>query len=176
MSEKYTFELHSPKIDHKRIILMRDDVELRNHVVLKLLAYVLYYNDELKVDESAGMHYQPDLFIPGDHHDNPPKVWIDCGKIAMKKLESLAEKLKQTRIIFLKETERELGIFKKLIDKKIERSEKAPPLEFLAFDAGFVDSLAAALERTNHFTLYDVMENVIGIALNDQTFESTLYR
>jgi len=176
MIEKFTFELHAPKINHKKIVLMKDDVELRNHVVLKLLAYVLFYDAELKVDESAGLHYQPDLFIPGDHHDNPPKVWIDCGKIALRKLESLAEKMKQTRIIFLKETERELGVFKKLIEKKIERAEKAPPLEFLAFDAGFVDSLANALGRTNHFTLYDVMENVIGIALNDQTFESTLYR
>ncbi|MBI4970398.1 MAG: YaeQ family protein [Candidatus Omnitrophica bacterium] len=171
MVEKFTFELHAPKINHKKIVLVKDEVELRNHVVLKLLAYVLFYDPELKVDVSADMHYQPDLIIPGDH--GVPKLWIDCGKVTLKKVESLAAKLRHTRVIFVKETERELGIFKKLLEKKVEYFER---LEYLAFDAGFVESVANALERTNHFTLYDVMENVIGIALNDQTFESTLFR
>ena len=170
MIEKFTFEIHAPKIAHKKIILVKDDVELRNHVVLKLLAYVLYYDPELKVDVSAEMHYKPDLFIPGDH--GVPKLWIDCGKVALRKVESLTEKLRNTRVIFLKESERELDIFKKLVTKKID---KAGRLEFLAFEPGFVTSIANATQRTNDFTLYEVMENVVGIALNNQTFESTLY-
>ena len=38
------------------------------------------------------------------------------------------------------------------------------------------EALANALARTNHVTLYDVMPEVIGIALNDEVFESALYR
>ena len=170
MIEKFTFELHAPKIAHEKIILVKNDLELRAHVVLKLLAYVLYHDPELKVDVSAEMHYKPDLLIPGEH--GVPKLWIDCGKVALRKVESLAAKLRHTRIIFLKESKRELDIFKKLVAKKIDEGGQ---LEFLAFESGFVASVANAVERTNHFTLYEVTENVIGIALNDQIFESTLY-
>ena len=176
MIEKFTFELYAPKISGKKIILVKDGVELREHVVMKLLAYLLYYDPELKLEGDAGLHYEPDLFIASEHASSPPKVWIDCGKVALRKVESLAAKMRHTRVIFVKETKRELDVFKKLIDKKVERAGGAEPLEFLAFEPGFVASLAKTIEKTNHFTLYDVMDNVIGVALNDQVFESTLYR
>jgi len=168
--EKFTFELHAPKIDHEKIILVKDDFELRNHVVLKLLAHLLYYDPELKMEVTAQMHYKPDLLIPGEH--GVPKLWIDCGRVALRKVENLTAKLRNTRVIFLKESKRELEVFKKLVAKKIDDAGR---LEFLAFESGFVASLADAIERTNHLTLYEVVENVIGIALNDQIFESTLY-
>ncbi len=171
MIEKFTLELHSPKIRHEKIVLVKDMIELRTHVALKLLAYLLYYDPRLKIEVSAEMHFKPDLLIQGDHQ--VPELWIDCGKIALRKVESLAGKLKRTRLVFVKEARHELEMFKKLVVKKIDAPER---LEFLAFEPGFVSSLANALERTNHLTLYEVMENVIGIALNDQVFESTLYR
>lgn len=171
MIEKFTFELHTPKISKKKIVLVKDIMERRHHVVLKLLAYCLYYTPELKVEVSAEMHYKPDLMVPGDH--GVPQVWIDCGQVTLRKVESLAQKLRTTKIVFLKETRRELETFKKLVDKKIEHGER---LEFLAFEPGFTDALAAALQRTNHFTLYEIMENIIGVAMNDDVFESCLYR
>lgn len=169
MIEKFTFELHAPKIKHEKIILVKDLSELRNHVVLKLLAYMLFYEPGLKIEVSAEMHYKPDLLVPGEH---TPKLWIDCGKVTLKKVESLAGKLRNTRIVFLKETRRELETFKKLVEKKVEKPEQ---LEFLAFEPGFITSLANALERTNIVTLYEVMPEVIGVALHDQVFESNLY-
>lgn len=170
MIEKFTFELHTPKIAHEKIILVKDMMELRNHVVLKLLAYCLYYTPELKVEVSAEMHYKPDLMVQGDH--GVPQVWIDCGQVTLRKVESLAQKLRTTKVIFLKETKRELESFKKLVEKKVVHTDH---LEFLAFEPGFVPSIANALQRTNHLTMYEVMENVIGVAMNDEVFESTLY-
>ena len=171
MIEKFTFELHAPKVpEGQKIILVKDLCELRNHVVMKLIAYLLYYHAELKVEVSADMHYKPDLMIPGDH--GVPKLWIDCGQIALKKVEALAMKLKNTRVIIVKETKRELDVFKKMVDKKVDYSER---LEFLTFDPGFILSVSNALQRTNHITLYPVMENVIGVALNDEIFETTLH-
>ncbi len=169
MIEKFTFELHSPKIPREKMIFVKNDSELRTHVVLKILAYLLYYDPELKVEVSAEMHYKPDLLIPGDH---VPKLWIDCGKVALRKVETLASKLKNTRVVLLKESKRELDVFKKLVTKKVDDASR---LEFLSFEPGFVASLGAAIERTNHLTLYEIMDNVIGVALNDQIFESTLY-
>lgn len=169
MIEKFTFELHAPKIPHEKIIFVKNETELRIHIVLKLLAYMLYYEPGLKVEISADMHYKPDLLVPGEH---VPKLWIDCGKVALRKVESLTGKLRNSRLVFLKETKRELDVFKKLLLKKVEGADR---LEFLAFEPGFVSSVAAQLERTNHVTLYEIMENVVGVALNDQIFESTLY-
>ena len=172
MIEKFTFELSAPKVPaNQKIILVKDLCELRNHVVMKLLAYLIFYDAELKVEISADMHYKPDLMIPGDH--GVPKLWIDCGQIALKKVEALAMKLKNTRVIIVKESKRELDVFKKLVDRKVDYSER---LEFLAFDKDFILSVSNALQRTNHITLYPVMENVIGLALNDEIFETTLYR
>ena len=170
MIEKFTFELHAPKVPEEKIILVKDDFELRTHVALKLLAYLLYYEPGLKVEISAEMHYKPDLLVPGEH--NVPKLWIDCGKVTLRKAESLAAKLRHTRVIFVKESARELASFRKLVEKKADRTSH---FEYLAFESGFVSSLANAMERTNHITLYSVLENVIGIALNDQIFESALY-
>jgi len=172
MIEKFTFEVCAPKIPPQtKLILVKDLCELRIHIVLKLLAYLIFYTEDLKVEVSADMHYKPDLMIPGDH--GVPKLWIDCGQVALKKITTLGTKLKNSRIIFVKESKRDLDVFKKLIDKKVDNSER---MEFLAFEPGFVLSLANSLQRTNHITLYPVMENVIGVALNDEIFESALYR
>lgn len=172
MIEKFTFEVCAPKIPPQtKLILVKDVCELRAHIVMKLLSYLLYYTPELKVEVTADMHYKPDLMVAGEH--GIPKVWVDCGQVGIKKIEVLSKKLKNSRVIFVKSTERELLVFKKMIEKKIDHPER---LEFLAFEAGFVESIGNALQRTNHITLYEIMENVIGIALNDEIFESALYR
>ncbi len=169
--EKFTFDLVAPEVREK-LILVKADMELREHIVLKLLAYLLFYDPRLKVECSVDMHYKPDLVIPGEH--GVPELWIDCGQVAVKKVESLSAKLKSSRVIILKETKREMESFKKVIEKKVQHFDR---VEYLSFEKGFVSGLAQALERVNEWTLYEVMENVIGVALNKQgIFESTLYR
>jgi len=42
MIEKFTFDLHAPKVREK-LILVKEELELRTHVVMKLLAYLLFY-------------------------------------------------------------------------------------------------------------------------------------
>jgi len=49
-------------------------------------------------------------------------------------------------------------------------------LEFLAFEPGFITRVAEALGRSNQVTLYPISENAIGLAMNDEIFESNLYR
>jgi dihydrodipicolinate synthase/N-acetylneuraminate lyase len=117
------------------------------------------------------MHYRPDLVIPGDH--GIPEHWIDCGKVAVRKVDRLASKLKTTKIVIVKETAGELAQFRRLIDKKVERSDR---IEYLGFDPDFIRSLADTMAKMNDVTLYDVMENVVGVAMNGEVFETTLHR
>jgi uncharacterized protein YaeQ len=170
MIEKFTFDLQSPKLREK-LILVKNDLERREHIVLKLLAYLLFYEPGLKIEQGIDMHYKPDLVVPGDY--GVPSLWIDCGQIAVRKVESLAMKLKTTRLVILKETKREMDVFRKVIEKKVKYFER---IEYLSFEKGFVSGVGASLKRTNEITLYDVMENVIGLAVNEEIFESELYR
>ncbi len=170
MNEKYTFDLEFAR-NRLKLILVKSDLELRNHVVLKLMAYMLFFDPRLKIEAGVDMHYRPDLVIPGDH--GIPELWIDCGKVAVRKVESLTSKLKTTRIIIVKETLGELNQFRRLVDKKIEHADR---LQYLAFEPNFVASVAGAMAKTNELTLYDVMDQVIGVALNGEVFETTLYR
>ena len=189
MIEKFTFDIQAPafgflsktrdedsrrlpsdKMFKKKMILVKGDFEHRTHIVLKLLAYILYYDPRLQIEMSVDMHYKPDLVVPGDH--GVPEVWIDCGQVAPKKVETLAHKLKSTRLCLVKETKREMEQFRKLIEKKVDYPER---LEYLSFEKGFVLGIAEALQKTNEVTLYQVMENVIGFALNQEVFESALY-
>jgi len=155
----------------KKLVLVKNDLESRTHVTLKLLAFMLFYDPRLQVETSAGMHYKPDLMIPGEH--GVPELWIDCGKIALRKVDSLSGKLRASRVIFVKETKRELDVFRQLIEKKVEHFAR---LEYLAFEKGFVAGIAEALARGNEMTLYEAAENAIGVALNAEVFESMLYR
>ena len=189
MIEKFTFDIEAPaygllsRLEHenqkftatktmkRKMVLVKNDCELRTHIVLKLLAFVLYYDPRLQIEMDLGMHYKPDLSIPGDH--GIPEMWIDCGQVAPKKVESLSTKLKNTRLCVVKENQRDMDVFRKLIEKKLDRPER---VEYLAFDKGFAAGMADSLQRSNEVTLYQVMENVIGVVLNQQVFESALYR
>ena len=188
MIEKFTFDIEMPfygflsRLAHenqkatgskrfkKKMILVKNDFELRSHVVLKLLSFMLYYDSRLQIEVSVDMHYKPDLVIVGDH--GVPEVWIDCGHVAPKKVESLSGKLKSARLCVVKENQREMNEFRKLMDKKLDHPER---IEYLSFDKGFVSGLAESLQRSNEVTLYQVMENVIGVVLNQQVFESALH-
>jgi len=170
MIEKFTFDIQLKKI-RKKMILVKGQVENREHIVLKLLAYILYYDERLQVEVDAGYHYKPDLVILEDSRE--PQLWIDCGHVAPVKIENIARKLRRSRIVILKQTEAELRQFKKLMEKRVEDMAR---LEFLAFEPGFITRVAEALGRSNQVTLYPISENAIGLAMNDEIFESNLYR
>jgi hypothetical protein len=91
----------------------------------------------------------------------------------MEKARKLAHKLKQTRFVIVKESKNQLEAFRRLMDKKLDDVER---IEFLAFENGFVEGIAGALEKTNQVTLYPVTETALGVAINDEVFETELYR
>jgi len=169
MIEKFSFELESPKVN-KKLVLVKAESEHREHVVLKMLSYLLFYEEGLQIETEIDMHYKPDLVVPGDF--GIPKLWIDCGDIALRKVRNLSGKLKNTRFVLVKASKSELEKFKKLMENKVEHYER---IEYLAFDKGFVSSIAETLERSNDLTLYEVMEGVIGVALKGKVFESALH-
>lgn len=171
MIEKFTFDLQAPRIKQRtKLILVKAESETREHIVLKLLAYLIFYDPRLRVEAVVDLHYQPDLSIEKEH--GGLELWVDCGYIAMKKAEKVPKKLKNTRVVFMKKTLREMEQFKRSVS---EETLVCKNLQILAFDPGFVEGIAGAVERTNEITMYPVMENVVGLAVNEQVFESQLH-
>lgn len=170
MIEKYTFDLHFSK-KHKKLILVKNASEGRIHVLLKLLAYMLFYDERLEIEKDIGMHYKPDLVIC--EPPSLPELWIDCGQISLEKVDTLSRKLKQTRIVILKRSRSELRNFTRMAAKKVSYPER---IEYLAFEKSFLENLAASLQKKNQLTLYPIGDTAIGVALGDEVFETELLR
>lgn len=168
MQEKFTFNIEAPRFKRK-MIFFKEETESREHVVLKLMAYLLFYDERLKVEVAVGTHYKPDLAIEGEH--GVPEMWIDCGRITLKKIESLAEKFRRTKIIIVKSEKNETLSFRKQAAKRLESFEK---VQFVYFDRGFVAAFAEALNRSNDLVQWQVAENVIGVALGERVFETAV--
>ena len=106
MSAKYSFQLESQ--EHRRdlprkLIVGRSETETPAHVMLKLLAYVLFYRDRLQLDVNLHMDnipYVPDL-VQLDY-EMRPKLWVECGECGVTKLHKLAVKVPEAEIWIVK--------------------------------------------------------------------------
>ena len=170
MIEKFTFDFSVGKKSGK-LILVKSEGETRIHVALKILAYLLFYDPALQVEVDAGMHYKPDLLQRSE--EKGIEVWIDCGQISLDKVENLVRKLRRPRIILLKETHSEMKRFKASILKHIPAASR---IEFISFEQGFVERLSEAFVRNNHIALYPITETAIGVSLEEEYFESEVFR
>jgi len=166
MIEKFTFDLLI-KDKRKRLILVKAVSEQRDHIVLKLLSYLYFYTPGLQVEVDIGTHYKPDLIQLGP--DGNPQLWIDCGYISIVKGEALARKLRHSKVVFVKPTLHEATAFRNLM---IRRDAAVERIQFLCFEDRFISSIADALERKTEVTLYPIHEDVYGVAINNQIFES----
>ncbi len=168
MQEKFTFNIEAPRFK-KKMIFFKEETESREHVVLKMLAYLLFYDERLRVEVAIGTHYKPDLVIEGDH--GVPSLWIDCGRVTLKKIESLAGKFHRTKIVIVKSEKNETLSFRKQAERRVGDFKN---IQYVYFDPGFVARIAEALNRSNDVVQWQVTEQVIGVALGDRVFESSV--
>lgn len=138
-------QLHDPARGYpdvrERLFLTKKRGESLDHVLMKLLGWLLFYHPELKVEVSAEQHYKPDL-VRFDER-GAPLQWIDCGQTSLRKLDRIATRNRKTTIDIVKPTERELRLFKAAADARIERPER---VRFFAFRDGFLDELAGLVQ------------------------------
>ena len=110
MSAKHTFNLQSrDKLRDlpRRIIIGQQDTETVKHVLLKLLAYVLFYRPRLQIEidlDRDALPFVPDL-VELDY-ELRPKFWVECGECSLSKLHKLAVKLPETEFWVVKSSEK----------------------------------------------------------------------
>jgi uncharacterized protein YaeQ len=123
-----------------RLFLSKHAGESIEHVLMKLLAYALFYHPGLRVEVPVGQHHKPDLVRTDERGE--PVQWIDCGETTLRKLERITRHNRRTRIDIVKPTARALGLYKDHADARLTAPER---VRYVAFADGFLGELAARL-------------------------------
>jgi uncharacterized protein YaeQ len=148
---KFTFNINltTPDAEHQeKLVIASGAGELMWHVTLKLVGYLLFMEDRPRIEEGIGWHYKPDL-VARDAGGRLT-LWVDCGNIAVKKIDSVATKIGTAgRFVILRRTRREAELLNVVMGKKVKRRQR---VTVLSFDDDFVDTVADLLDVTNELT------------------------
>ena len=106
MAHKHSFTLRSEEARRDlpgKIIIGQQQTETIAHVVLKLLAFVLFHRDRLQIE--ANLHNDSIPFVPDLvqlDYELRPVLWIECGECSVAKLDKLAVKVPEAEIWVVK--------------------------------------------------------------------------
>ncbi len=148
---KFTFNIHLTAPDaarQEKLVIASGSGEVAWHVALKLIGYLLFIEARPRIEEGIGWHYKPDLVA----HDAEGRLtlWVDCGNIAVKKIDAVATKVgTAARFVILRRTRREAELLNVVMGKKVKHRQR---VTVLSFDDDFVDALADLLDSTNALT------------------------
>jgi len=144
---KFTFKIKPEfsSIDPDKFVVKMAPSEVPWHIALKVLGYVLFFDRKPKIEQDVGQHYRPDLFC-WDEYQEKVALWIDCGNIAVKKIDKVATSMGKTgEFYILRRTKKDAERLREQI-KNIKHPER---VKIIAFGDGFVDELAERIEATN---------------------------
>lgn len=173
MREKYSFRLEGPDLPG-HLVLAKTEQERREHVIMKLLSYLLYARPGLYVEPKLDERFQPDLA----QVDANGKVflWIDCGYLAFDKIDKVLVRHREGELVIVKENFRQLQSFRTNALRRAERAEGAANLKFLAFSDGFVQELAGRLGHRHHIELLERGEERLRFRWDGEEIETALHR
>jgi uncharacterized protein YaeQ len=130
----------------RRTVLELRDGESMAHIALKMLGMILFHTPDLLVEPTmdADDRYKPDLLIRSD--DFRPRLWVECGQCRVQKLDKITFRYYDAKVVMLKRTAREAREIMERCRGQVRRLEA---IEFIGFDAGFVDCIGNALTGRN---------------------------
>lgn len=112
----------------RRCLLVAKDEETPGHLALRLAAAVLFFDREpaLEVGSSdpaiADIGFFPDLMVPDG--TGGVAVWIECGNVANNKLTKVARRIKEGRLVILRESVESGRRLREVIKSEIKNGEK----------------------------------------------------
>ena len=165
---KYTLTITENGEREKLVLESRGD--LPRHVVLKLLAYVLFRErGALEIEQRVGQRHKPDLVIQ-DAVTGQVALWIDCGQIETDRLGRIVAKNRHAEVLVIKATMREAERYAEAAHHDLERE-----VTVLGFDDGFVAGLVEALRGTNTLTV-ERTDHTLVLVLNGAQLTSQVAR
>ncbi len=140
---KYTIQVEGSE----KLVLEKREGESLRHILQKICAYLLFREEAPQIERRLTEDkraYRPDVVA----FDAEGKVtlWIDCGQIAVRKVDDLTRRFPTARIVIVKTDRREMEGYAREAKKKVKRIER---VEFVAFDDGFLSRLEPLLGHIN---------------------------
>jgi hypothetical protein len=150
VSAKYSFQLESrdPRrpLPHQ-VILGRDSLETEAHVVLKLLAYLLFFRARLQV--AAHLHDDSIPFVPDLvqlDYELRPALWVECGECSVEKLDRLAVKAPEAELWVMKRSWSEVEPLTRAMARAELRRRR---YRLLGLDEAMFDEVCGRLRSRN---------------------------
>lgn len=150
MSGKYSFRLASQ--DRRRdlpgkVIIGQQSNETTTHVMLKLLAYLLFYRERLQIEinlHQDNIPFTPDL-VQLDY-ELRPRLWVECGECSVNKLDKLAVKVPEAEIWVIKRSQSEAEHLLKAMAKEELRRDR---YSLIGLDAAMFNEMCGLLATRN---------------------------
>jgi uncharacterized protein YaeQ len=140
--------------------------ETPERLAARLLAYALFYDSELAFTKGVGAGDEPDLWLKGP--DGRTLLWIEVG---LPEAERLIKAARHSERVALIAIGRALSSWEQQHLPKLTGIDN---LQILTFDQGFINALAATLERSITWSV-TLSDNHLYINSGTETFETILH-
>jgi uncharacterized protein YaeQ len=153
MSAKFSFNLASK--DRRRelpgkIIIGLQENETIAHVVLKLMAYILFFRERLQIE--ANLHQDSIPFVPDLvqlDYELRPKLWIECGEPGVNKLNKLAVKAPDAEIWIVTRSE---ASARHLVEAMARAELRENRYQLVGLDAEMFEEMCGMVQGRNEIT------------------------
>ena len=158
----------------RRIMLVANEEQTPEHVALRLAAAILFFDSEPVVEVSpndpllADFGFTPDMMVPDGI--GGVAVWVECGNIANNKLTKVARRIKEGRLVALKENVEGGGRLRKVIEHEVRNGEK---IEVLAWPKADFAKWVAAVHESN-YVYGEASGQSLNLVLNEAAFDVQL--
>jgi len=148
-----------------QITVAQHPSETAERLLARILAYALYYDQDLTFTKGVGAGDEPDLWIKGS--DGRVKNWIEVG---LPDAERLIKASRHSEQVALCAFGSSLPIWEKQhLSKLIDISN----LKVICLNLAFLGQLAERLQRSIIWTL-TITEGTLYLEIDGETFESTV--
>ncbi len=155
MSGKYSFDLKSEERRRPlppKIIVGQKENEGVKHVLLKFLAYVLFYRERLQIEprlHDDNIPFEPDV-IQLDYSLHPA-LWVECGECTVSKLNKLAVKIPEAEIWVIKRSPMDVENLWRAMEKEELRRDR---YGLVGLDPAMFDEMCGMIESRNQLTWF----------------------
>jgi hypothetical protein len=155
VSGKYNFDLKSEERRRplpNKIIVGRKETETVKHVMLKFLAFVLFYRERIQIEPRLlddNIPFEPDV-IQLDYSLRP-SLWVECGECGVGKLHKLAVKVPDAEIWVIKRSLADVQSLCRAMEKEELRRHR---YGLIGLDAAMFDEMCGLLSPRNQLTWF----------------------
>jgi uncharacterized protein YaeQ len=158
----------------RRVLIVAKEEETLDHVALRLASAILFFDGEPALEMSASdplladIGFTPDLLVADGI--GGVSVWIECGNVATNKLTKVARRVKEGRVVIMKEDPDAGRRQREVVTREIPRADN---IEVLAWPKGQFALWTAALKESS-YVYGEASGHSLNLVLNDTAFDVQL--